>query len=49
MQAFGVVVAGQAGAGRFVVFSDDAIFQNRFLGDNNRILAANLGRWLTAE
>ncbi len=48
-QNFGVVVAGKAGAGRFAVFGDDAIFQNRFLGADNRKLAANLGRWLTAE
>ncbi len=49
IQSFGVVVAGRAGAGRFVVFGDDGMFQNRFLGDNNRKLAANLGRWLIAE
>lgn len=49
MQAFGVAVAGSAGAGRFVVFADDAIFQNRFLNGNNQILATNLGRWLTAH
>jgi hypothetical protein len=49
IQSFGVVVAGQAGSGRFVVFGDDGLFQNRFLGDNNRKLASNLGRWLTAE
>ncbi|OHB33759.1 MAG: hypothetical protein A2X84_03105 [Desulfuromonadaceae bacterium GWC2_58_13] len=49
MQSYGVVVAGKTGAGRFVVFGDDAIFQNRFLGDNNRILATNLARWLIAE
>jgi len=46
MQPFGVVVAGEAGAGRFVVFGDDAIFQNRFLDDSNRQLAKNLARWL---
>jgi hypothetical protein len=48
MHAYGVVAAGTAGAGRFVIFGDDAIFQNRFLGDDNRELAANLGRWLIA-
>lgn len=45
-QPFGVVVAGNLGSGRFVVFGDDAIFQNKFLDDGNRKLAANLARWL---
>lgn len=49
VQAFGVVVAGTAGAGRFVAFGDDAIFQNRFLGEANRVLATNLGRWLITK
>lgn len=49
IQSFGVVTAGQKGAGRFVVFGDDGLFQNRFLGEHNRTLAANLGRWLTAK
>lgn len=46
MQPFGVVVVGESGAGRFVVFGDDAIFQNKFLDDSNRQLAKNLARWL---
>jgi hypothetical protein len=46
VQVFGVVVAGGLGAGRFVVFGDDAIFQNKFLDDSNRQLAKNLARWL---
>ncbi|WP_223921407.1 DUF4350 domain-containing protein [Geobacter sp. AOG2] len=45
--ALAVVVAGTMGKGGFVVFGDDAIFQNRFLDDNNRKLATNLGTWLT--
>lgn len=45
--AFAVVVMGTMGKGDFVVFGDDAIFQNRFLDDNNRKLAINLGTWLT--
>jgi hypothetical protein len=45
--AFAVVVMGTLGKGDFVVFGDDAIFQNRFLDDNNRKLAINLGTWLT--
>jgi hypothetical protein len=43
--SFGVVVAGAVGTGGFVVFGDDAIFQNKFL-DGNKALAANLARWL---
>lgn len=46
MQSFGVVVVGEIGAGRFVVFGDDAIFQNKFLDASNRQLAKNLARWL---
>lgn len=46
VQAFGVVVSGEIGAGRFVVFGDDAIFQNKFLDDSNRQLAKNLAGWL---
>ena len=45
VQAFGVVVEGTHGAGRFVVFGDDAIFQNKFLDESNRQLATNLARW----
>lgn len=44
---FAVVVMGTLGKGGFVVFGDDAIFQNRFLDDDNRKLATNLGTWLT--
>jgi len=46
VQPFAVVVAGTAGEGRYVVFGDDALFQNRFLEGNNRLLAENLARWL---
>lgn len=44
--AFGVVVSGTLGNGAFVIFGDDAIFQNRYLDENNGRLAANLGGWL---
>lgn len=44
--SFGVVVSGARGAGRFIVFGDDTLFQNRFLHGNNRILAENLAVWL---
>jgi len=45
--AFAVIVTGALGKGDFVVFGDDAIFQNHFLDDDNRKLAINLGTWLT--
>lgn len=47
--AFDVVVAGSFGAGRFVIFGDDAIFQNKFLDQDNSILASNLAEWLVAR
>ena len=46
VQEFSVVVAGPVGQGEFAVFADDAIFQNRFLTDENEKLAENLVRWL---
>ena len=46
VQSFGVVVTGQLGRGRFVVFGDDAIFQNQFIQDGNLLLAKNLATWL---
>lgn len=45
-QAFTVAVAGTVGSGRFVIFGDDAIFQNKFIRDENLILARNLAQWL---
>jgi hypothetical protein len=45
-QVFATVVVGSHGAGHFVVFSDDAIFQNKFIKDNNYLLGKNLARWL---
>lgn len=45
-QAFGVVVAGTMGSGQFVVFGDDAIFQNHFLQEYNYSLGENLAKWL---
>ena len=44
--SFGVVCAGDLGKGGFLVFGDDAIFQNKFLDANNRALALNLAGWL---
>lgn len=46
VQAFGVAVAGERGEGSFVVFGDDAIFQNRYLQEYNGGLGRNLVRWL---
>jgi len=44
--SFGVMCAGQVGKGGFLVFGDDAIFQNKFLDAHNRALSANLAGWL---
>ena len=46
LQEFSVIVEGGYGKGRFVVFGDDAMFQNQFLQGNNRTLAENLALWL---
>ncbi|MDD2897604.1 MAG: DUF4350 domain-containing protein [Desulfuromonadaceae bacterium] len=47
--AFNVVISGNLGTGRFVVFGDDAIFQNRYLDENNSKLAVNLSVWLAGR
>jgi hypothetical protein len=47
--SFNVVVSGTLGAGSFVVFGDDAIFQNKYLDENNSKLAANLADWLAGR
>ncbi|MEI7816507.1 MAG: DUF4350 domain-containing protein [Desulfuromonadales bacterium] len=47
--AFTVAVSGKLGSGSFAVFGDDAIFQNRYLDENNSRLAANLARWLAGR
>jgi len=46
VRSFGVLVAGEKGAGRFAVFGDDAIFQNQFIDGENLVLARNLVDWL---
>ncbi|MBT1073134.1 DUF4350 domain-containing protein [Pelotalea chapellei] len=43
---FALVVWGNKGKGSFIIFGDDAIFQNRFLDKNNAALAVNLAAWL---
>ena len=47
-RTFPVAVGGDRGKGAFVVFGDDALFQNRYLTGGNETLAANLARWLIA-
>jgi len=49
VESMGVVVAGRAGNGSFLVFGDDAIFQNKFLEGNNLSLGENLADWLLKE
>lgn len=44
--SFAVAMAGTSGRGRFVVFGDDAIFQNRFLSGGNQLLGRRLAEWL---
>lgn len=46
MDRFTVVAEGNVGAGRILVFGDDAIFQNRYLDEANSRLARNLAQWL---
>jgi hypothetical protein len=45
-QSFGVVIAGTLGKGRYVIFGDDAIFQNKFLDQENMPLGKNLADWM---
>jgi len=45
-QAFGVIVEGSLGKGRYVIFGDDAIFQNKFLDQDNLLLGKNLADWM---
>lgn len=49
MQKLGVAVSGNIGKGEFVVFGDDAIFQNRFLQNENEQLARNLAHWISQD
>lgn len=46
IQSFGLVIVGKWGSGHFVVFGDDAIFQNRSLAEENALLGKNLAKWL---
>lgn len=49
MQEFAVMVAGELGQGRFVVIGDDAVFQNRYLDENNKKLALQMMEWLSKK
>jgi hypothetical protein len=49
LQSFGLVIVGKWGVGHFVIFGDDAIFQNQFLTKGNALLGKNLARWLQEE
>ncbi len=42
----GLAIAGRVGDGSFVVFGDDATFQNRYLSEENMQLGKNLAKWL---
>jgi hypothetical protein len=42
-----VATTVKVGRGEAVIFGDDALFQNRFLKDENRELGRRLGRWLS--
>ncbi|TAL18803.1 DUF4350 domain-containing protein [bacterium] len=46
-RAFTMVFAGTKGKGRYAIFGDDAIFQNRFMDPDNSKLAKNLALWLS--
>jgi hypothetical protein len=46
VQSLAVVVTGKVGAGKFVVFGDDAMFQNEYLDESNAKLAENLAAWM---
>jgi hypothetical protein len=46
---FGIIVTGNLGKGEFAVFGDDAIFQNRFLKDDNLLLGKNLVNWMRVK
>jgi hypothetical protein len=44
-QNIGIMAIGTYGKGQFVVFGDDAIFQNQYLDSTNELLARNLIGW----
>ena len=48
-RSLGLAIAGTAGDGRFVVFGDDAIFQNQYLSEENIQLGKNLAKWLSGN
>jgi len=46
VHSLAVMMAGKLGKGEYLVSGDDAIFQNRFLEEDNRRLAENFAAWL---
>jgi hypothetical protein len=46
---FGVAVLGTLGKGRYLVLGDDALFQNRFMDEQNSTFAVNLAKWLVTR
>jgi hypothetical protein len=48
-QTFALAVAGRRGSGEFVVFGDDATFQNHFFDGDNEALGRNLAAWAKAK
>lgn len=46
---FNVIVSGKYKEGNFLIFGDDAIFQNRYLDENNKKLASNLADWMKGK
>lgn len=47
--SFSVLISHMLDSGGFVIFGDDALFQNRYLEGENSRLAANLGAWLAGK
>ena len=45
-QSFGVIIAGTLGKGKYATLGDDAIFQNKFLNQENMPLGKNLADWM---
>lgn len=49
LATLGVLAGGGLGKGAYLVFGDDAIFQNQFLVGGNLALAKNLAGWLKGQ
>ena len=44
-----LIIHGAFGHGEILIFADDAIFQNRFIINNNKKMAKNLAKWLRQD